>query len=205
MNKESLSFNQVQQQSEAGHEPTILIERSNGNIQTAKLSGHIDHNGRLVAEFVDAADGKTKLKSVTPEGMSDGVQEALAQELSGTPDGIRPDGFNPHAISGEELKKLREQRQEGMGHVAVETALQDPEEIDKSKAAAEIETINEELKNLTEDLTEDEQVAVWKYGTAIHDNEINEAINNLKHTYPEGDVAERYRTLMQRKIKLQRS
>lgn len=76
------TFNQISEQYEASHqEPTVLIRRSNGDIQTARLTNRVDEQGRRIAAFEDEKLGKAE-KGVNGKGLTDEAQELLAQELA---------------------------------------------------------------------------------------------------------------------------
>lgn len=163
----------------------VFIQRNNtGNVHPAYLTAEKDEQGRSIVEWfeLDTESGKMvqRFKPITEQNLSDEVQETLRLDYE---------------------KRLDEE----MGAAGLFDVVAPPtqEELKGEVIKTEIDSINEELKSLTENLTEDEQVAVWKYGTAIHDHEINTALDHLKHTYPQGDIAERYRALMQQKIELQ--
>ena len=75
------TFNQISEQYRTSHEPTVLIRRSDGAIQTAYLTAHEDGGGRIV-RFTDPADGLEKAKRIMPGNLTDEMQAELADELS---------------------------------------------------------------------------------------------------------------------------
>ena len=85
---EKLTFNQVEEQSKEGSdtEPTMLLRRSRGEIQTARLTPQMDEHGRYYAAFTDIENGVpvNKLKPLSRESLSDQYQAGLADELAAT-------------------------------------------------------------------------------------------------------------------------
>lgn len=85
---EKLTFNQVKEQSKEGStaEPTMLLRRSQGEIQTARLTPQKDEHGRYYAAFTDVENGVpvNKLKPLSREALSDQYQAELADELAAT-------------------------------------------------------------------------------------------------------------------------
>lgn len=82
---EKLTYKQVTDQESRAYvkgepmTPTVLVERSDGTIQTGKL----DMSTRNVS-FVDPKDGKEKYHLAVPlEKLSDAYQEKLAAALAG--------------------------------------------------------------------------------------------------------------------------
>ena len=85
---EKLTFNQVKEQSGEGSttDPTMLLRRSQGEIQTARLTPRTDEHGRYYAAFTDVENGVpvNKLKPLSREALSDQYQAELADELAAT-------------------------------------------------------------------------------------------------------------------------
>lgn len=75
-------YTQIQEQYKKKHEqPTVLIERTDHSIQTARLTEIQDEYGRRYAEFTDA-DGEVKVKPMSNLSLEDANQLALAEELA---------------------------------------------------------------------------------------------------------------------------
>lgn len=166
---EKLTFNQVKEQhdSDPTIEPTVLLERSGGVIQTARLTPNTDKYGRYYAAFTDIEDGKPvdKLKPLSRQALSDNRQAELAEALAETlaHDEIIEDTVErPHDIpdkvvheAGEvalELTGIEEPQPE---HHEVEEAIEDDDnaEIDtdvlqaaKAEYASQTRAIVEDMK-----------------------------------------------------------
>ncbi|OYX53785.1 hypothetical protein B7Y92_01700 [Candidatus Saccharibacteria bacterium 32-50-13] len=83
---EKLTFHQISEQhdNDPTIEPTVLLQRSNGEIQTARLTTRQDERGRYYAAFTDIENGAPvdKLKPLSREVLSDEYQAGLAEELA---------------------------------------------------------------------------------------------------------------------------
>lgn len=85
---EKLTFNQISEQysNDPATEPTVLLERSSGMIQTARLTPKTDEYGRCFVAFTDVESGRSvgKLKPMSNEALSDDRQAVLAESLAET-------------------------------------------------------------------------------------------------------------------------
>ncbi|MEP6710396.1 MAG: hypothetical protein ABJA64_01625 [Candidatus Saccharibacteria bacterium] len=78
---EKQTHRQIEEQKAAGHDdPTVLMPRSDGTIQTAHLIDKYDDKGWQHAEFMD--NGSMKSKAADKMLYSDDVQAKLAQTLA---------------------------------------------------------------------------------------------------------------------------
>lgn len=72
------TFRQIEEQEERELEPSILVSRSSGVIEAARLTDEYDEHGRRLAIFPGGREGKM----LTPASLSDERQAALAVELA---------------------------------------------------------------------------------------------------------------------------
>lgn len=96
MSNHETSYNQLQEQIDAGRNPTVLVPRSNGEITTGLYAGKAD--GERYRVEVISPDGQVGHKDVDAVGISDRYQEQLAEQLAGQP--LRNLGENAVVAAG---------------------------------------------------------------------------------------------------------
>lgn len=83
---EKLSFNQITEQLENGHGPTVLVERSQGKITTGEYAGeNPEKPGTYMVNVMTERGGQLVpgYREISAEDVSDSHQEKLAERLAG--------------------------------------------------------------------------------------------------------------------------
>jgi hypothetical protein len=149
MTPEHPTFNQLQEQHDAGHQDmTVLVERSGDKISTGKYSGQRLKNGNYIVD-VTTADGQAGYREVPAEALSDAKQAELAEALAGKP-----------------LLELGKEAVEAVGIEVSATA---------ESAKSEETVLMERFDELKQGLSEKDSIALWRYATALHPHEVTSA------------------------------
>jgi len=136
-NHETPSYNQISEQYQVGYdEPTVLIKRSKGQIQTAALTNDRDEHGRRFVTFSE--NGEQWDKPVSDQALTDEAQLSLAQELAG----------NYELPTKQEIEKLVAVVKT-VGHEATDSALA---EIDTSADKPRVELRAEDIDRAINEL-----------------------------------------------------
>lgn len=143
MNPETPTFNQMNEQLDAGHKDmTVLVDRSGEKISTGIYKGEKTSDGRYVVE-VTASNGEKGYRTVTAEDLSDAAQADLAAELAGQPlnnevsvDTVPRSEVMSSTEASESLATV--EQHEGLGDVALESMdIEAPEQQNADKTPEE--------------------------------------------------------------------